>query len=112
MKIDLSQPICDLDGEPIPVAARTAAQEGEGPSSASPLTLARACVDSLMLPDRDTSGENKLRRYELALKVNSAAKNGGIAELDVKEISLILECAEKMWATAVYGPLHRMLNDA
>jgi hypothetical protein len=68
-----------------------------------PLTLKRASVDALMVPfddEKSISGEEKLRRYQLAVRINA----GGDVDLKAEEVSLLKLVIGKAYAPIVVGP--------
>jgi hypothetical protein len=78
-------------------------------SAGCPLTLKRASVDALMMPfddEKHISGEEKLKRYQLAVRINL----GGDVELKAGEVSLLKLVIGKAYTPLVVGPAYIALE--
>ena len=96
MHINTTTPITDIYGNaPKPI-------EGEN----SMPSIGPACVNVLLAPEKELSGEDMLKRYTLAQKI----AGGPDVDLKADEIVLILDCASKVFSTLVYGQMHEILN--
>lgn len=104
MTIDFKQPLNDLDGVPI-TEARAGA---DGQPAVFVVTLGRAAVNALMavLPEDQTkSGEDKLKAFLLAEKVNNA-----VVALSVEEIALLKARIAKGYGPLIVGRAWRLLD--
>lgn len=114
MKITLlNNVINSLDEKPIQIGER-ACQFCGRPTDEKPLTVRIACTEALgsayqdEVRDRPISGEEKMKRYRLAIKVQDAENE---IELDAKQITTILELISKRFPSpVVYGRLYDILN--
>ena len=89
MKINFDTPLKDFDGKPIKINADT-----DG-------TLANVCVEALMAaaPGETASGEEKLRRYQLASRLHA----GGEVEISLEDAVLLKDLTGKVWPPIVVG---------
>lgn len=74
-----------------------------------PLTLKRASIDALMMPfedEKNMSGEEKLLRYQLAVRINA----GGNVDLKAEEVSLLKRVIGKAYTPIVVGPAYLELE--
>ena len=98
MQVLMGKIFTDLDGKEIP------SQNGK------PATLGGVSVDALLATFQDEqnlSGEEKLKRWELAVKI----KNGvDPVELSVEEIALIKKLIGKAYGPLISGQAWQMLE--
>jgi len=98
MKIDFTKQLKDLDGKTI--------VEKDGA-----ITLKSICINSLMAnyqDEKNLSGEEKFKRYELAMKIS---ENGKDVDLKAEDISLIKQLVGKAFTPLVVGQTYKMLED-
>jgi hypothetical protein len=72
-------------------------------------TLKSAAIEALMNiaeSDRTAKGEDKFKRYELAVKVNA----GGEVEITPEEATLLKQRIGEVYGPAVIGPAYKLLN--
>jgi hypothetical protein len=99
MKINFDSELKALDG----AALQTGGNESK------PFTLKLAAVEALMRDtdqDAKQSGEQKLKRFDLAERIFK----GGEIEITPEEAALIKERIGKGFTPAVVGPAFRLLN--
>lgn len=97
MKIDFEQTIHDLSGEPIK----------KSPKNTKPITLGEVVIEALLATtqsDASLSGEEKFKRFELALKCK------GTTDLKVEEISSIKNRVGEVWSPLVVGRVWSILE--
>ena len=102
MKVDLNKPILDLLGDPVKISVIKGKSE-------EVWTIKRAVCDALMQQYQAeiTTGDQKLARYSLALKIHES--NGEI-DLKAEQIVLMKEVANLAYAPLVYGRICEMLD--
>lgn len=91
MKIDTTLALVDLDGAPI---------NGEGQK---PATLGSALIMALTAQyagEQDLSGEEKFKRYEIALRLS---KGGKAVEASAEDVALMKQLAAKAFPPLVMG---------
>jgi hypothetical protein len=95
MKINFDQELKGLDGE--------ALKEGD-----KAFTLKRAAVEALvaLAPDDRANGEEKCKRWQLAVRVNG----GGEVELSPEEAAMVKERIGRLYGPLVIGPAWQLLN--
>jgi len=132
MKMNVDQPIFDLDGNTIPVphtmrqAVAAVREMLDDPArleeakasldgmiqATTPLTFRKVAMDALMatLPGEERQpqdGQTKFKMWNLALKINK----GGEVEIDTgDEVALLKERIGKGFGPLVVGPAYLMLN--
>lgn len=75
-----------------------------------PVTLARISMNALMALFNDENmltGEDKVKRYQLALKINKDP----CADLNVEELALIKKLIGKMYGTLIVGSAFALIED-
>ncbi len=100
MKINLLQELKTLEGETLNVM-----REGKG---LEPMTLKNPCINSLMGvydDEKNLSGEDKVKRYDLATKIQSFSE----LEATPEEVSLIRKLVAKAYSPLVVGQVWKML---
>jgi len=107
VKVDFEQPVKTINGIPMvePVEGEV---DDEGNQKVRPVTLRTAVVNALLAQFQDEkslSGEEKLKRWDLARKVH-----GGCDTLEVEEVALIKTLVGKAYGVAVVGPVYTMLE--
>lgn len=97
MKVNLDTEILDIWDKPIPVQGK----EGF-------LTLKDVCINAILLEGQDEimEGKEKVRRYQLALKI----KEGGVQNLSVEDLSLLKEKVGRMYTVLVAGQALPLLD--
>jgi hypothetical protein len=98
MKVDFSQQIKGLDG---------VALKGE---DGKELTLATVCTNAVLANFQDEanlSGEEKVKRYDLALAIYSSTEP---LDLKSEDVALIKKLVAKMFGALVVGQAFRMLE--
>ena len=96
MKIDFNVKFKTFDGQDIIMRDK-------------PATLKDISVESLMSlleEEKNLSGEEKLKRYELALKI----KDGGIIDISVEDIALVKKLIGKMFTPLIVGQAWKNLE--
>lgn len=102
MKIDFSQPINNLEGEPM--------QTRIDAERIVPLTLARVVTESLLSADESSkgmTGAKKAELFTLAMRVHSAAEP---VDLKPEEVTTIRERIGAVCTTLVCGRAFELLN--
>lgn len=91
MKIDLNQPLYELNGNEV-----------------KDFDLKKACVDCLMLsdPEEKVDGQTKLERYTLGLVINK----GGEVDLTAEQITKLKERVGKYANTIIVGQVYELLE--
>lgn len=100
MKIDFSTPLLNLlTGKPFTT------KDGE---KERPMLLSDAAIEALMAlnPQAQDTGEQKLKCYQLAQKVQL----GGEVELDPEDVALIKSKVGAIYGPAIVGPAFTLLN--
>lgn len=100
MKVDFSQPLLDITGDPI-------ASDGE------PATLGGACINSLLtpVPGENPKGDEKLRRFHLSIQIQEAIKGGSSTiDLEIQDVSYLKEVLSKGHTALIYGQTCDMLE--
>ena len=97
MIINFSETITTINGEDV-----------KDPETEKSVTIASAAVEALLANynDEQISGEDKLKRWNLAQKVNG----GGDVDLTVEELALIKEVVGKGFGANVVGPVWTALE--
>jgi hypothetical protein len=75
--------------------------------------LADACVNALLFNHTDEqglSGEEKLKRFQLAKRIQQAKTIEGTTEVTAEEISLIKKLVAKLYGPVVLGPTYEALE--
>lgn len=104
MKIDFSQELKTIEGDILQRTRRKGDQITEEPA-----TLRWAAVEALLtMPTQGTpTGEEKGRRYELALKIQES--NGSI-DLGVDDVSFIKGICDDHFSPLVMGQTRKLLE--
>jgi len=101
--VNLDQVLTEFDGT-TPLVDET--QKGEGPV---PVVLNKVCFRALVstyADERNVTGEDKYKRGKLAERVY----NGGVVDLEAKEIELIKELVGKAYSPIIVGQAWDMLE--
>ena len=103
MLIDVTKKLKNFDGDDMFLNT-------DGPAAPQLMTLRNTSVTLLSAGFRDTtiSGEDALVRFQLAGRIHEQDK----LDLDVDEISLILQLAAKSFNPLVYGRMVELLDPA
>ena len=94
MKKDFSRPVLTLGGAPAEDAGKT-------------LTVGAACVNALLGPDDSATGEEKARRYQLALRIHA----GGEVEVKSDELALLKTLVGRAYLPLVVGQVYAFLDE-
>ena len=107
MKIDFNQELKTIEGDTL---KRNKMLDG-GTSVHVPATLKWAAIEALLssLPEEKTSGEEKGRRYELALRIQEAAEP---LDLSIEDIACVKKLCDANFAPLIVGQTRRMLEGA
>ncbi len=100
MKINLLQELKTLEGEVLKIAREGKAEE--------PMTLKNPCINALMgayEDERNLSGEEKVKRYELATKIQAFSE----VEFTPEEAVLVRKLVAKAYSPLVVGQVWKML---
>lgn len=123
MKINMTQELLDVDGKPINSTKECVILDMEGNiikkggkevitviTTDDSLTLKKICVDALLMNSQDEkiSGEDKAKRYQLAMKIHGAKKD---VDLESGDITTIKEIIGKNYGPIVVGQTHLMLEN-
>lgn len=97
-KINLEYVFKKVEGDPLP--------DGKG----NALTLRKACIDALTAVYRDEQpdGEEKVRRYKLAMDIYTS---GADIALSSEEVSLLKQLIGKYFAVIVVGQAYEQLDE-
>lgn len=98
MKINVDTVMASIDGQPL-----------KGPDGKSDATLKNISVVALMTmfdQDKAMQGDEKLRLYEMATKINA----GGEIELAPEDVVLLKKRIGFAYGPAVVGPAYKLLN--
>jgi len=94
MKIDLNQELKKIDGTPL-------MQQEESSGSVVTLnkviTLKSICINALFGNEKDLSGDDKMKRYLLAIKI----EKGSIVDFSTEEIVLLKKLINQFFPTIV-----------
>jgi hypothetical protein len=97
MNIDATKVITGIDGKPF-------TEEGD-----KNLTIRTVCVAALMnVEANEGTGEEKLKRYILAIKIHEAEQ---MVEVAAEDISLIKKLIGKGYGPAIVGPVFLILEN-
>lgn len=99
-EFDVTAPILDLDGKPV--------KDGE-----SILTSGRVAIIALTSPYQDEqnlAGEEKVKRFAVALKIQGSIGSGQKLDLTVDELALIKKLVGKGMAPLVVGRVWEMID--
>lgn len=99
MKLDFSQQLTDLDGNPL--------QDGP-PNARRDATLGYLAATALLAadPQKPESAEDKVRAYDVAVRVYK----GGEQEVSAEDISLIKRKVGEQMTPIVVGQMYRILE--
>jgi len=107
MKIDVTQQLRSIEGEPLATPETTCPQCGQAMET-SPVTVRQVATGALMAQRRDeeTSGEEKVRRYALAVKIHGEDD----PDLRAEDVALVKELVGKSYGPLVVGQVWSMLD--
>lgn len=97
-KINLLNNILGLEGDVV--------KDADG----TDFTLKKVCVRSLLSQadgEKNIKPEDKLKRYQLAMKVNDA---GGIIELKIEEVAELKKAIGRIFSPLIMGRAYDMLE--
>lgn len=108
MKIDVTQALTRLDGSPLDRLVEACETCGQ-PEKTAPVTLRSVCVDALLTlraNEENLAGEEKVRRYKLALRIT----HEDIVDMIPKDVALIQELVASLYTPLVVGQVWEMLD--
>lgn len=100
MMIDFSQKLKDLQGMVI--------TEQPGNPKTLPVTLGTLAVNALMLSEDRIDGTEKVRRYDLGVKIFQ--RQDDLVELDCDDLALIKRLIGNMYGPLYVGQAWKMLE--
>lgn len=109
MKIDVTQQLMNLDNTPIITGKRTCPTCGQAVSEPEPMTVRLAATGALTASFRtepDLAGEQKVRRFHLALRLADEGK----PDLKAEDIVLIKKLVGMMWGSVIVGRMWEILD--
>lgn len=97
MNIDLQQPMHNQEFQPLMF-----------PNKSTPVTLGYIAIQSL-LADEQTKQvpDARLKRYDLAERINNA---GNVIDLAEQDIALLLSCVTQWQPTCIFAQVFRILS--
>lgn len=107
MKIDMTQGLKDLDGKDLFVQE---VKGGQVVNTETKLTLRSVCTEALMgtYPQHEVAGgEEKFKRYQMALKLNIA---DGEVEIEPEDVVLIKKLIGFSHSVVITGKAYEMLK--
>jgi hypothetical protein len=109
MKINVTQQLKSIEGEPLTTPKATCPQCGQA-TEAVPVTVRQIVTGALMAQRQGEtlSGEEKVRRYALALRVH----NENEPDLPVEDVALIKELVGQGYGPLVVGQVWVLLDPA
>ena len=112
MKIDVTQELLDLDGEPMRISFQACPMCGRLMEEEGLRTLRNACTSALGEDYQDeqrsggASADEKFKRHCLAVKVHSNDE----PDLTVEELALLKKMVAKRWPSRIMGPAWELLD--
>lgn len=97
MKINFNQELQTFDGKPI-------IKQG---TKEETLKLIDVAVNALLTPDEKSSGEERFKRYNIALNIHS---NSNEADLNVEDVATLKKLIGVTYAPIVVGQAWNMLE--
>lgn len=95
MKIDFTKKLTNLNGEVLTDA-----------TSKKDITLSFICVEALLATEKDVTGDEKMKRYKLAIDIFEGKKEG----LSAEEIVLLKELIGKYFTVLIVGQVFPILS--
>jgi len=108
MKIDVTQQLRSIEGEPLTTSETTCPQCGQA-TEANPVTVRQVATGALMAQRRgeeETSGEEKVRYYALAVKIHDE----DAPDLRAEDVALVKELVGKSYGPLVVGQVWALLD--
>lgn len=104
MRINFDLELKTLDGQPVVEPAPTA----DDPQAVRPVTARSIAVNALLGEYRDdrSDGEEKLRRFSLARRINA----GGDVEIKAEEVSLVKRLVGLAYPPLAVGQVYELLE--
>ena len=96
MRIDFSKELTDLEGNPIKETID---------ENSKAITLRKVCVNALMANEDKIEGTEKLKRYQLATKIQK-----GTMEVSAEDITLIKSLVGKFYGTVIVGQVYEIFE--
>jgi hypothetical protein len=104
MNINLQQTLHNQNFQPLVMRS----ENQNGGTTMSPVTLGQTLINSLLADQQDKQPlEARLKRYDLAERINSA---GNVIEFAESEISLILSVIEQWQPTAILAQIYKIFT--
>jgi hypothetical protein len=79
------------------------------PGAQKPMTFGSSVAEALLMDTKATDGASKVKRYELALRVNGGGDKG--AKITIEEATLIKEVVASAWGPMIVGQIWTYLDD-
>lgn len=109
MKIDVTQQLAELDGAPMVTGKQICQMCGQVVGNEEPMTVRLAAVRALTAAFRDEqslSGEKKIVRFHLALKIIDEDK----PSLTAEEVVLVKKLVGKMFGPVIVGRIWAIMD--
>jgi len=109
MNIDVTQQLVDLDGTPMITGKQMCPTCGQPIGENEPMTIRVTAVKSLTAvfrDEQDLPGEEKVRRFHLALKITDESE----PDLKAEDVVLIKKMVGKMYGPVVVGRVWAILD--
>lgn len=111
MKIDFSKRMFQLDGTAVEMSSRV---DGGKVVETKPLTFGTVAIESLMVQyqdEKDLTGTEKMRRFELALEVSKAVDHKlGVGDITSEQASLLKSLIAKGYSSLIVGQAWSLLD--
>lgn len=106
MKINLQTSLHNQEFQPMSVRKENQA----GGNTTIPVTVGMVAINSLLADQQVKDAlEMRLKRYELAARINEA---GNVIELSKEEAALIMLCVEQWQPTNLLAQMYKIFNSA
>jgi hypothetical protein len=109
MKVNVTQPIKELDGSQLMTGKDTCPTCRQTVGKTEQMTLRSVVVDALLTTfgdERELSGEDKLKRYDLAVQIYACDE----MQLKAEEVALIKKLVARRYGPLVTGQAWAMLD--
>jgi len=107
MIINLKIALLDYDGSPLQISVSTESKQTED------FTLGEALMRCINLGgEQDESGNKKLTRFRLSMRIQAAIDGDGQLTLTSKEIVLLAESAVSVFPVITYGRIVEIIDPA
>ena len=109
MKIDVTQQLTELDGEPMVTGRRLCPTCGQTVGEIEPMTVRLAATRALSLTfkgEENLPGDEKVAQFHLALKITDEDE----PDLRVEDVALVKERVGKMYGQVIVGRMWAILD--